>query len=186
MDTDAKRGKDEDALNDDTLPLKKVRVDPFVGPSNQAYWTRGTKPDVMVAVGRPTDDTDAGLPAGDPWIEYDSGFLATMNVRRAAGMKLEEWARMGYWRGDQFALLFALSARVPDFKVCAFIRGSDGRWEIALRVQRSGALFVCTGEGVSKTKAKQAAGSKAVVEAGVMEWIAMHHATTVCDDHLRQ
>ena len=164
---------------------KRAREDdqdiPFEGPSSRGAWTGGVPPSVSFGI-RILDSTKAreNLPEGRTWEPYDMG--DQMALRPAGDMSISQWACMGFWRKNLFGMLFALSARVPDFAIAAY--WSDATSEMALVVQKEDSIFVEEAHGPSKTKAKQAVADQIIHSADVWKWIRAKYNETGCDQYL--
>lgn len=154
---------------------------PFVGTAARTPYTRGVPPAHRFQL-RKLDAVAAReqLPTEKDWVEYP--FDEGMALREASDMTIVEWASMGFWKKNQFGLLFALSARVPELSVCAF--WCDKSSEMALVLQMENKKIVEVAAGVSKTKAKQAVSEKMIETAHLWEWLNLHHSKTPASDHL--
>ena len=93
---------------------------------------------------------------------------------------------MGYWRKNCFALLMALSARLPDFSMIAFCNESVGDFEFALVVEMGDKLHTSFGSGPSKNRAKNAAANEMMETARIHKWLQDTHAETMCDEFLSE
>lgn len=155
---------------------------PFQGPTDRNFWTGGIPPNTAFEL-RTLDPNQARerLPEGRNWAFYEMG--DQMSLRPAGNMTIPQWARMGFWTKNQFGLLFALSARVPDFSVVSF--WSDTTSEMALVVQKEDQVFVEVAQGPSKTKAKQIVAEKMVRAGDVWKWIDTKYHETEADKHLQ-
>lgn len=178
--------------------------DPFRGTSNRRAWTGGRRPSTLFSV--PLGDfSDVQLPKELSWrfenIKYLSLFLpfldflspshrkellpATIPMRSNAGVSIVEWATMGYWRSNQFFLLVALSARLPDVYVACW-RASNSQGEncfLALRV--SDRLHISWGSGSSFSAAKANAAELLIRKADLFQWLSENHLNTPCERYLR-
>ena len=91
---------------------------------------------------------------------------------------------MGYWAKKQFSLLWALSARVPDFQLQSFISVAQDGVAVAIVGVVDGSTFVDMATGPSKTKATQLAAETFIKTANLMGWLQSKHAATSCAAYL--
>lgn len=99
-------------------------------------------------------------------------------------MTIPQWASMGYWRKNQFALLYALSARLPNVYVKSFYVETGTGFSFALVMKRDGSLYIGTGTGPSKTKAKEACAIDLIMKSNLWDWLLEVHGRTDCAQHL--
>lgn len=155
---------------------------PFQGSSSISAWAGGIPPNAMFKT-RIIDSEIAKkyLPEGKNWeiIKWDK-----IPIREAPNLTIPEWAKMGFWGKDQFAMLYALSARVPDFSLASYWNVVDS--EIALIIQKEDEIFIEVANGSSKRKAKEAVAIKINKSAKIWEWLNAKHGETLCDKHLKQ
>ena len=180
--TDKKRPREEENVSTDTNDNNQLGGIPFQRPfDNPNYWTGGSRPDTMAAL-RKLDKTmaEARLPTGKQWEHYS---MEDQFALRSAGlMTIADWAKMGFWQKNQFGLLYALSARVPDFSIVAFWCSSTS--EMAVVAKKESEIFVETAAGTSKTKAKQFVAEKLIRSAAIWEWIQTKYRNTMADRYL--
>lgn len=192
----------------------------FRGPSSRAAWTRGTAPDTTNALEAAdavgdllADDTvaaalrehasaggagaagagaTASAPSYGPWSAYA---MDDMQLRSNAGVPIPQWASMGYWRKQQFGLLYALSIRCrePACRVQTLHRAvlaADGvavrAWQFVLVLDlEAQGRTVAVAVAPSKSKAKQAVAADAIARAQLGGWLAQHHTDTPCEAHVQ-
>jgi hypothetical protein len=156
---------------------------PFHGPSSRDAWTGGIPPNTTFAINAPEFDVSV-LPAGKTWSYYDMG--NDMNIRPAGRMTIPEWASMRYWEKNQFGLLYALSARVPDFSIASYW-SEEGReeHELCIVIKKEESTHVEVATGPSKTKVKQAAALAIIQSASIWGWINSKYQSTYCDQYLQ-
>lgn len=155
---------------------------PFYGPSSKIAWTGGIKPTTSFEING-TDDSSM-LPNNKTWIPYDMG--TDMAIRSAGTMTIPEWFSMRYWEKNQFGLLFALSARVPDFAISAYwsVEGASEN-ELGIVILIGDERFTNVVTATSKTKAKQACAGGIISDACIWPWIKRNYSNAPCDQYLR-
>jgi hypothetical protein len=158
--------------------------DPFSGPLRSKSWTLASAPDGKFATREvPENEARKLLPAGE-WTEMP---FDGMNLRMASDMTVVEWARMGMWRKNQFGLLFALSARVPNFEISAFwkdpLDSSSPTLALVGRIDSIAHVSVCTAS--SKSKSKEGAAQDLMAKLSVFDWLETNHESTSCNFYLR-
>jgi hypothetical protein len=111
-----------------------------------------------------------------------------MNLRSNARATIPQWASMGYWRNNQFGLLYALQIRCrkPWCRVQTLCRPAPGGWQFLLTLHlkhcpKIAIAFIAP----SKTKAKQAVAERAIASAQLGLWLRQYHNDTMCDDYLK-
>ena len=160
----------------------------FRGPSNPKAWTGSSVPDSTCRMHKLLKaDALLELPAHcAEWHEYDLG--EGIDLRSNPGVTIPTWASMGYWRKNNFGLLMALAARLPDFSIVVLhdggAGGGEGEVEFAVVVDRGGKRFHALGHGLSKKKAKESAAIAAMKAMDLAKWLRDTHAKTLCDEHL--
>ena len=151
------------------------------GPSRKERYTKGTSPDVEATPRALLSDVQ--LPTGRTW-QKDT--FDTFAVRSAPGMTIVEWSRMGMWRKNLYGFLLALSFRLPDVHVSAWMSDTvSGQTFCFVALQLGDSRrWNAEGSGNSRGKARQAAAADVIQAAGVFDWIVKHHNDTYCADYL--
>lgn len=154
----------------------------FRGPTSRKAWTGGKVPTTFFSV-RKLDEASSRelLPDGFSWVACG---IHEMALRENASATILEWATMGYWAKKQFSLLWALSARVPDFQLQSFISDAPDGVAVAIVGVINDSAYVDMATGPSKSKATQLAAETFIKTANLMEWLRSKHAMTSCAGYL--
>ncbi len=106
-----------------------------------------------------------------------------MMLRENTGVSLLTWVTMGYWRKKQYSMLYALSARIPEFSLITFYT-EDPEIKFYLVAQLNEEIYVAYGTGISKNKAKEECAENLIEKLDLWNYLKVNHSDTKCEQYL--